>query len=454
VKIFITVIITLAAALGGVWGYSRYTHGPDPAEAAPTQVRIEPAARMDVVETVTAPGTIEPRTKVSISAKVAARIVDLPHKEGETVYKGSATTKPSVLVRLDDKDLQAALRSAKARYAAQQAEIAVAKARLLAEEASILAAKVTLADAKRDLMRQQGLLATHDVSQSVVDAAQAKYDGQDAQVKSLENTLAADQTNLDVLRHNLDAADAEIAKAEEDVANTVIESPIDGTVIKVNSEVGEMVVIGITNTPGTTIMEVADLNEILFKARVDDTSIALLKRGQRAHVHVPAYPDRVFEGVVTNVALANTDDKDTLTKYFKSDVLLKTDGERIPSGLTADAEIETKRHDDVIAVPSQAVLGRPADELPEAVRSSPDVDKAKTIASVVYRMIDGKAVVTPVTVGASNATHTIITSGLKEGEKVIVGPFKTLDSLKDGQKVVDMKATTKPTTKPAIPKSE
>jgi HlyD family secretion protein len=109
-------------------------------------------------------------------------------------------------------------------------------------------------------------------------------------------------------------------------------------------------------------------------------------------------------------------------------------------------------------VPSQAVLGRPADDLPEAVRSSPDVDKTKTIATVVYRMIDGKAVVTPVTVGASNATDTIIKSGLKEGERVVTGPFKTLDSLKDGEKVVDMRATTKPTTKPATkpanPKSE
>src|SRR5438270_757826 len=136
--------------------------------------------------------------------------------------------------------------------------------------ASILAAKVSLADAERDLKRQLGLLESHDVSQSVVDSAQAKVDEQKAQVLALTSSLKADTTNLQVLKHNLEAAEADIAKAKEDVSNTVITSPIDGTVTKINSEVGEMVVIGITNSPGTTIMEVADMNEMLFKAKVDE----------------------------------------------------------------------------------------------------------------------------------------------------------------------------------------
>ena len=447
-KILITVIVTLAVVFGGFWAYAHFTHSDATAQVAPTPVRTDPAVRMDLIEAVGTPGTVEPRTKVSIRAKVSARIVALPHKEGEAVTKGSATSKPSILVQLDDKDLQAARRSAKARYSAQQAEIAVAKARLLAQEATILSAKFSLADAQRDLQRQTGLLKSNDVSQSIVDSAQAKVDGQKAQVQSLVNSLAADRTNLEVLSHTLEAAEADVAKADEDVSNTVIMSPIDGTITKINSEVGEMVVIGITNSPGTTIMEVADLNEMLFKARVDEASIALIKQNQKARIHIPAYPDRVFEGRVTNVALSNTEDKDT-TKYFKAEILLQTNGERIPSGLTADAEIETERHENVIAVPSQAVLGRPADDLPEAVRSSPNVDKTKTVTTVVYRLIDGKAVVTPVTVGASNATHTMVKSGLKEGEVVVTGPFKILDALTEGQKVVDLRASTKPSTKPS-----
>src|SRR5205814_1019669 len=128
-----------------------------------------------------------------------------------------------------------------------------------------------------------------DVSQSVVDAAQAKFDGQKAQVESLNQNLIGEQGNVLVLKHTLEAAGAEIAKAEEDLSNTVIMSPIDGTVTKLNNEVGEMVVVGITNSPGTTIMEVADLNQMLFVAKVDEASITSVKVGQKATVRIPAY---------------------------------------------------------------------------------------------------------------------------------------------------------------------
>jgi HlyD family secretion protein len=452
VRTALTVFITLLVVAAVMVGYNRITARLAPAKVEPIAARVEPAARVDLAELVTAPGTVQPRTKVSISAKVAARIIELPHKEGEDVTKGDPKANPprpaSILIKLDAKDLEAALRSAKAHYAAQKAGIAVDEARVASQEASMVAAKVQLLDAERDLKRQQGLLETKDVSQSIVDAAQAKYDGQKAQVESLQQNLIGEKANLVVLAHNLEAAEAEIAKAEEDLSYTVISSPIDGTITKLNSEVGEMVVIGITNSPGTTIMEVADLNQILFVAKVDEASIAAVKPGQKATVRIPAYADEVFEGNVETVALSNTDDKDG-TKYFKAEILLKTSGRRIPSGLTADAEIETKRHPDVIAIPSQAVLGRPVDDLPESVRNRPEVDHSKTLATVVYRAVKGKAVVTPVKVGPSNATHTIITSGLNAGDMVITGPFKILDTLKDDAPLKETRPTTNPATQPA-----
>jgi HlyD family secretion protein len=450
VKIFITVIVTLLVAFGAVWGWGRISNRAGAQVLDPIAVRTDLATRGDLIEIVSSAGTVQPKTKVSISAKVSARIVELPHKEGETVTKGDPNAKPpippSVLVRLDSKDLQAALRSTKARFAAQEAQLKVQDARLLGQAASIASARITLADVERDLKRQKGLLETKDVSQSVVDTAQSKYDEQQSQLVSLQHNLVADQTSLLVLKHNLEAAEAEIAKAEEDLSNTIITSPIDGVVTRLNSEVGEMVVIGITNSPGTTIMEVADMNQILFVAKVDEASIVAVKVGQKATVRIPAYIDEVFEGTVHSVALANTEETRDMTKYFKAEILLKTNGRRIPSGLTADADIETRRHENVITVPSQAVLGRPSDALPEALRSLPEVDKSKTLTTVVYRFIDGKAVVTPVTVGPSNATHTLIKSGLQPGDRVITGPFKVLDTLAHDAKVKDNRG---PTTAPA-----
>jgi HlyD family secretion protein len=114
--------------------------------------------------------------------------------------------------------------------------------------------------------------------------------------------------------------------------------------------------------------------------------------------------------------------------------------------LTADVEVETARHEDVLTIPSQAVLGRAVDELPQALRDKPEVDKSKSLVTVVYRIVDGKAVVTPVRVGASDVTRTIIESGLNEGESVIVGPYKVLEKLTNDQKVKDEKTiTTQPT---------
>ena len=454
-KILIAVILTLVLAGGGFWAWNHWAGKMTPAQAEPTTVRADVARRGDLVEIISAPGTVQPRTKVSISAKVSARIAELPHKEGETVTKGDRTANPpklaSLLVKLDSKDLEAALRTVKARYAAQQASVKVDEARVAAQEASIAGAKFTLADVERDLKRQQGLLESKDVSQSIVDTAQSKFDEQKAQLEALNQNLVGERANLLVLKHTLEAAESEISKAEDDLSNTVITSPINGVVIKLNNEVGEIVVVGITNSPGSTIMEVADLNHMLFVAKVDESSITGVKVGQKATVRIPAYADEIFEGTVDTVALSNTDDKDG-TKYYKAEILLKTNGRRIPSGLTADAEIQTKRHENAITVPSQAVLGRPADDLPEPMRSAHEVDKSKTLATVVYRLIDGKAIVTPVIVGASNATHTVITSGLTDGDRIISGPYKILDTLAHDMKAKDSRGptTTPSTTKPSV----
>ena len=455
-KTFLTVILTAVVLIGGWWGYHRLTDVPEAqVHKDPITVRVEAVARGKLIEVVNAPGTVEPRKKASISAKVAARIVEIPHEEGEHVTKGDPNAKPpippSVLVRLDDRDLQASLRSAKAHYAAQEAELQVAEQKIHSGEATLKAAQVMLTDAERDLKRQQQLLSTKDVSESIVDAAAAKVDQQQAQMLAESESLEADRTNLQALRHNLEAAQADIARAEEDVSNTVITSPIDGTITTLNSHVGEMVVVGVTNSPGTTIMEVADLREMLMRARLDEAAIASVHQGLKASLFITAYPDETFTGQVTNVALAQTDEKEQEgNKYFKAEISLDLHGRTIASGLTADADIETHRHDDVFSVLSQAVLGRPADELPEAARSLPEVDKTKTLTTVVYRLINGKTVVTPVTIGASDATHTIIKSGLHDGDLVVVGPFKTLDTLQDGVAAKTNQTTTQPATRATV----
>jgi hypothetical protein len=197
--------------------------------------------------------------------------------------------KGDVLVKFDDKDLRAALESVKARYAAEEAQITVTDLRIKAQENELNAQRISLADAERDLRRQRQLLETRDVSQSTVDTAQARVDNLQSQMLASEQSLAADKSGLIVLSHNLEAAKAEIQRAEDNLSYATIVSPIDGIVTKVEAEVGELALMGTMNNPGTVLLNVADLSKILLVAHVDEASIAQIRVGQKAKVRMQAY---------------------------------------------------------------------------------------------------------------------------------------------------------------------
>ncbi len=412
-----------------------------------TTVRVEHAQRGDLIEFVSAPGEIEPKKKVEISAKVSARITELPHKEGDIVTCGNPEANPpvpaSVLVRLDAKDLESQLRSVEANRAAQAAQREVEKAKIASQQASLMGLSASLKQAERDMERQRGLLESQDISQAAFDQAKVKLDELKAQYDAAEHTLQAAKLNLVVLQHNLEAADAKIAQAQETLTYTTITSPIDGVITRIQAEVGEVVIFGTMNNPGTVIMEVADLSQMLVVAEVDESDVAKLEVGQKAAVYVDAFPDKKFKGVVDSIALVHTM-SDTRTKYFRTEILLEDIQEKLHSGLTAHVDIETRKHTDVLKVPTQAVLGVEVDSLPLEIREkSPEVDSTKTYVTVVYRYIDGKAVVTPVKTGQSDLTHTIILSGITEQDKIVAGPYKVLEGIKHDQKLLDEREANK-----------
>ncbi len=405
------------------------------------EVRIEEVQQGELIEFVSAPGEIEPRAKVEISAKASARVEELPFKEGQRVTNGNPNAVPpvpaSLLVRLDSKDLESQLLSAQASRAAQAAQIEVEKAKIAGQRASLVGLAASLKQAERDLERQRGLHESQDISQATFDQSKLKVDELKAQYESSKHTLNAAELNLQVLQHNLEAADARIDQAEEALSYTTIRSPIDGVITRINAEVGEMVMTGTMNNPGTVIMEVGDLSQMLVVAQVDEADVGKLKVGQKATVHIDAYPDREFAGMVHSIALSH-DMSRTQTKYFKTEILIENTEERLHSGLTAHVDIETRKHTDVLKLPSQAVMATEVDGLPLEIReNNPEVDATKTYATVVYHCIDGKAIVTPVKIGQSDLTHTIIKSGIKEEDKIIVGPYKVLEKLKHDQKVLD-----------------
>lgn len=373
-------------------------------EMKPKTVRVGVASRDDLVRTISAPGQVEPKTKVEISAQVSARIIALPFRENDLVKKDD------VLVRLDARDLAALLESA--------------KAQLRSEEARLEGARAGLENAQSERLRRQKLSETGDISKSELDQFETDY-------RRAESTLR-------VSEHAIEIARANITRAEKDLDNTTITAPFDGVITQLNAEVGELVVVGTLNSPGSVIMEVADLNQMLLKARIDEANIAAVKEGQKAKVFVNAFPDKPLVGTVETVGLKREVDKDG-TAYFMTEVMLdKPDGMKLRSGMTANADIEVETFRSVVKVPSQAVQDRVREELPAAVvDASPYIDKTKKFARVVYVVENGKTKVMPVAVGASDLTDTVITGGLDEGAKIVVGPFKSLVALRHDQDVTE-----------------
>lgn len=393
------------------------------------EVTVEPVGRADLLEVVNAPGWIEPLRKVDISARVSARIDELPFEAGDAVHVGD------VLVRLDASELEASLQSRQFRREAQAAQVEVDQLNIMAQRASLEGLAVSLAEADRDLKRQRQLLESGDISVSAVDDAQMQYDELKARHASGQAGLAAAEQALSVARHHLSAADAEIAQARENLDYTVMRSPIDGVVVRVIPEVGELAVTGTMNNPGTVIMEVADLSQMLMVAHVDESDITRVHKDQKAIIHVSAFEDREFDGVVRSVALATANPRGG-SSIFETHILLHDTDTAIPIGLTADADIIVRSHENALKVPSQSVLVAKTDELPDDIRrDNASVDLDKTVTTVVYRFADGKTVVTPVKIGPSDVTHTLIKSGLDAGDRIITGPYKVLETIKHDQAV-------------------
>lgn len=372
-------------------------------QAKPLEVRFGTVDRGELVRVVSAPGQIEPWTNVKISAQVSARIVALPFREGTVVKAGD------VVCRLDARDLAAT--------------VASAEAQLRSEEARLESAKAALANSTVELRRARDLYETRDIPKSELDAAE------------LNESRA--QAELGVALQAIEIARANIERARQDLSYTTIVAPFDGVITRLDAEVGELVVVGTLNTPGSVFMEIADLSTMLVKARVDEANIAKVEKGQKCTVDVAAYEGVVFTGVVDHVGLTRKIDTDQ-TAYFEVDVLLdRRDDIQLRTGLTASVDIQIQVLRDVLTVLSQAVVERRVDELPAEIASSPLVDPKKRFARVVYTERNGEAWPVAVKTGAVDLTHTVIEQGLDEGQRVIVGPFKALMDLRASRAVTD-----------------
>jgi len=214
------------------------------------------------------------------------------------------------------------------------------------------------------------------------------------------------------------------------LGKTQIKSPIDGIVIQIDVKVGETVIAGTTNIPGSTMMVIADPSESLTEVQVDEADIAQVRENQRADIYAAAWPDAALSGTVQSIASVARRPQGQQSLSFLVKILLdEQDTMAIRPGMSVRADIYTETSDETLAIPVQAVLYD--EELDNEANSKED-------QPYVYVIEEGKAVRKDVKTGISSDSDQEILEGLSKGDRVISGPFRTLRHLNEGDEVEEI----------------
>jgi HlyD family secretion protein len=360
-----------------------------------TRVYVEAARQQALGQLVKASGEIDPRVKVNISAHVIAKIERLFVEEGDRIEKGQP------FLELEKENFVAE----RDRWAAQ----------LRRAQTDVRQAEVSLADARLKLERARKLQAEGIITSEQLESAQL--------------TATSAELRLQDSREAVEQAQANLVKARDDLGKTTLYAPISGRVVQLNAEEGEVVVSGTMNNAASVIGTIADLSEILANVDVDETEIVEVRPGQRATVRVDALRNRVYHGRVVEIGSSgfNKPAQPDVT-FFNVEILLDDPTEDLRPGMSLRAEIETRPPASTLVVPIQAVVQREAREAEKPEGEDEEI-------SVVFVAENGKAVRRQVRTGISDETHVEILGGLKTGEKVVTGPYRSLRDLEGGEAV-------------------
>ena len=366
-------------------------------------VYIEPVTARNIQAIVTAPGEIDPKVSVNISAHIVGKIEKIYFAEGDAVHKGQR------LVDLEKTAYQAAYLRSGAAVTSSRIEVARAKTAVSTAETAYRRA-VNL--------KQQGIQA-----QDLFDQAR----------QSNDNAVAA----YDSAKQGVAQAEAMLQQAQTDLDHTTILSPIDGKAVQLNAHEGEVVITGTMNNPGSVIAVIADLSEILVEAQVGETEITGIRINEPAKVHVDAIPDKEYAGHVAEIgsSAALKQGVGAGMRYFKVKVQIDNPDDRLRPGMTSQVSIVTTSAGSAISVPIQSVVERVPPSLAKSSTGTDDEDDKAPKLKYVFVVKDGKVKMTEVKTGVSDATHVVLTSGVAANVTVVTGPFRTLKKLKDGDSV-------------------
>ena len=436
-------------------------------------VQTGKVTRQDLSSIVTASGEIKPPPDkfATVNANSFGKVTEIMVKEGDHVKKGQ------LLLRTEDvqqqanvQAQQAALTSARADSQVQEANVQSATASLHTAQANLAQAQAKLQQAKDDYSRSEQMFKQQLISQQTFDQALSTYQVAEATVQSSQAQVAQAKAQLTQAVYNRDMAHARVLQNRAQLVGienardqTIYNAPFDGIITYLPVHVGENVVPGIQNQPGSALFQVANLSVINAVVNVDETDILGIKYDQPAEVSIDAIPDKKFKGHVTEIgmsALSSTSGQTTTNsststatstgeaKDFTVSVTLDNPPPGLRPGLSATAKITTATRKDAITIPIQALTVRDeaelekekkADNKGKAMAAEPatasQVAASKKEIQGVFMVKNGRAVFRPVDTGIMGTMNVEVLSGLKPGEEIVTGSYQVLRTLKNDTRV-------------------
>jgi HlyD family secretion protein len=415
-------------------------------------VQTGKAQRMDLVAVVSASGEVKPKTYVNIGANAFGKIIRLYVKEGDRVKQGQ------MLAQLENVQPAADMNATQASLDAARTDALAAEAALNTSTADLNRAKSDAERSELDWTRAQGLYKDALISKSDFDMQKANHQSAVAGLAQAQARVAQAKAQKDSADRRIGQAGANVTHAADVLKKTTYQAPFDGVITNLPVREGETVVIGIQNSPGSTLMTLADMSVITAEVKVDETDIVNVKMGQQAQVTIDAIPKKTFKAVVTEIgdnAIVRSTGVSTSqqatssqeAKDFKVVVTLQDPPEGLRPGLSATAKITTATRGNALTIPIQALTVRRQEDLtPKEEKgsvqaaapqkdASKDKEKDKEEIQGVFILRDRKAEFVPVDTGIAGTTDIEVLKGLKEGDEIVTGSYKVLRTLRPGSGV-------------------
>jgi multidrug efflux pump subunit AcrA (membrane-fusion protein) len=394
--------MVIALAGGGVWyGLGR--------PANPTGPAVAPVMRRNLSATVTATGTIKAMVgaEVKVGSRIPGRVEQLAVQVGDRVKTGQ------VIARLEQDDLYAAVEKDRADLAAAEAKLATVRNGARTQELQSAEAALRQAEANRllaqvNLDRYRQLYQDGGIALQVVDTAARDYDVTVAQVRTAREQLSLVREkytpeDVQYAEAQVLQARAALRMAEANLGYATITAPMSGVVASVSTQQGETVTSGSAAAQAPTFVTIIDLNRLQVDAYVDETDIGKVQVGQTASFAVDAFPDKEFTGKVTAIYPKALIQQNVVTY----DVAIAIDNHEglLRPDMTTNTTITVAKREKVLAIPNQAVRREDGDR-------------------VVFIQEGERLVRRPVKTGWKDKTYTEVLSGLKEGDRVVVGELE------------------------------